>query len=617
MAKLVRIYKNTGFNSSNIPDGQALLNTLPYQDLPAMEIRQERFLSSIRVKVSWEEVKYCDYCRVSDGYDDNTGDHSFYYFVNSVWMEATDVATLSLTPDFWTTGNGIKGFGISDGITERVHVRDDSFGKWTGNDPLLTPSEPLQITTNWRAPGNSSVVAIEATLNPGRTALNRYSYTYTDADDQEQVVSVPKAQPNSLLTKFKIPNGSAYDRGTALYAVSSDISLGTYGSGYYEEEADYIAVLRSLGLEQAIISQTKYPSAYVGFSISGAAGGQIVFNQLTGKQGEWQSGLPYIQHSVKNNLINYSNLLKYGIISCSGEGAEFDPADVMGDGSEPKIRYLADPNPDGKPYFRFKTVNGSSSLSDFWRNCISGMNWKQVPLVFTGASGSELNKIKFQNNYELTGMQTRQKVVEASEGIAASLIGALAGGATKNISTPAAALGAFGGVAANSGGSTSLLRNLHSIYGRYGFDGEYQPSDIDIINKGMQNEYMNLNIANSVVVPTVNFPFNSDILRDSYGNGVLVYRYRYSDNDVRRIDKLLTMYGYQVTKPLETDDFVNRRYFNFIKCSNVSFNASPSGHQNVRRPRWFLDGAAAQLRGGVRIWHVIPNESYYNDNPVA
>lgn len=614
MAKLVRIYRNTGFNSSNIPDGQALLNTLPYQDLPAMEIRQERFLSSIRVKASWEEVKGCDYCRVSDGYDDNTGDHSFYYFVNSVWMEATDVATLTLTPDFWTTGNGIKGFGISDGITERVHVRDDSFGKWSGNDPLLTPSEPLQIRTNWRAPGNSSVVAIETTLNPGRTALNRYSYTYTDEDDKKQVVSIPKAQPNSLLTKFKIPNGSAYDRGTALYAVSSDISIGTYGSGYYTEEADYIAVLRSLGLEQAIVSQTRYPSAYVGFSISGAAGGQIVFNQLTGKQGEWQSGLPYIQHSVKNNLINYSNLLKYGIISCSGEGAEFDPADIMGDGSEPKIRYLADPNPDGKPYFRFKTVNGSSSLSDFWRNCISGMNWKQVPLVFTGASGSELNKIKFQNNYELNSMKLDQKRTGLSEDFALKLLGGFAGG---NVMSNA----------------QSFLKTYHSMFGTHGVvgtpgtgilgtglfgsGGDYTPSDFDVANKGLQNEYMNLEIANNVVVPTVNFPYNSDILRDSYGNGVLVYRYRYSDNDVRRIDKLLTMYGYQVSKPLEADDFVNRRYFNFIKCSNVSFNASPNGHQNVRRPRWFLDGAAAQLRGGVRIWHVIPNEGYYTNNPVA
>lgn len=602
MAKLVRIYKNTGFNSSNIPDGQALLNTLPYQDLPAMEIRQERFLSSIRVKVSWEEVKYCDYCRVSDGYDDNTGDHSFYYFVNSVWMEATDVATLELTPDFWTTGNGIKGFGISDGITERVHVRDDSFGKWSGNDPLLTPSEPLKITTNWRAPGNSSVVAIEATLNPGLTATRKHSYTYTDEDDQEQVVSVPKAQPNSRLTKFKIPNGHANNRGTALYAVSSDIRLGTYGSGYYKEEADYIAVLRSLGLEQAIVSQTRYPSAYVGFSISGAAGGQIVFNQLTGKQGEWQSGLPYIQHSVRNNLINYSNLLKYGIISCSGEGAEFDPADIMGDGSEPKIRYLADPNPDGKPYFRFKTVNGSSSLSDFWRNCISGMKWKQVPLVFTEASGSTLNTMRYNNNTELAIMKHVRENQAFTNQYTQSMVGSAIGGITS------AAKFDLGGTISNAMAMTQAQMNMDLR----------REHDIPIYMKERTNELMELNLANSVVVPTVNFPYNSDILRDSYGNGVLVYRYRYSDNDVRRIDKLLTMYGYQVSKPLEADDFVNRRYFNFIKCSNVSLNASPTmSNQGVRRPRWFLDGAAAQLRGGVRIWHVIPNESYYTNNPVA
>ena len=29
------------------------------------------------------------------------------------------------------------------------------------------------------------------------------------------------------------------------------------------------------------------------------------------------------------------------------------------------------------------------------------MPWKQVPLVFTGASGSEINRIKYQNNVEI------------------------------------------------------------------------------------------------------------------------------------------------------------------------------------------------------------------------
>lgn len=593
---LVRIYRNTGYNNSNIPDSPALLNQAPYSDLPALQINQERFLSAVRVRTEWNIVRGCDYCRVSYGYDSE--DTTMYYFVDDVRMVATDVAELSLTPDYFTSGGGISGFSIEDGITERVHVSDDRYGRWNSDDPLLAPSEAMQITSHWWKPGNSSVVAIETTLNPGETASRKKAVKF-DAIEGElepgdnDTVIVPQAKPNGINTKFRIPIADrATNRGTALYVTYSDIAIGSYAAGDQTQQKEYLATLRSLGLEQAVLSQVKYPTAFVSFSASGAAGGQLLLNQLTGKTGTVTSGIKFAQFSCKNNLINYSNFTKYGIMSCAGEGSEFDPSDLYNYESveaAPNVRYVSDPNPDGKPYFRYATVNFDNSLDGFWRNCVAGMPWKQVPLVFTGASGSEINRIKYQNNVEL-GRYNRAKDMQNYHFNIAQT--ALAGGASLFS-------GDIGGAVGSVLSGVQSYANEHNTRRIYG--------------QQKRNELSDLEIANNVVVPTVNFPFSSDVMRDSYGNGVFCYRYIYTNNDVKRIDKLLTMYGYKVTKALEVDDFSNRRYFNFIKCANITLGAGTS----KRRPKWFLDGAAAQLRDGVRIWHTAPNSNYYYNNPIV
>ena len=68
------------------------------------------------------------------------------------------------------------------------------------------------------------------------------------------------------------------------------------------------------------------------------------------------------------------------------------------------------------------------------------------------------------------------------------------------------------------------------------------------------------------------------------------------------------MYGYRYTKALETIDFVTRKHFNYVKAAAVSVG----GHA-----AWINDGIAEQLKTGVRVWHVLPNNSYYTNNPAV
>ena len=119
-------------------------------------------------------------------------------------------------------------------------------------------------------------------------------------------------------------------------------------------------------------------------------------------------------------------------------------------------------------------------------------------------------------------------------------------------------------------------------------------------------------ITQNVFVPEIKFPYNSTFLRDLFGEGILLYRYKYSKADVKRIDKLLTMYGYKVTKELEKKDFTSRQYFNYIECSSLSVKAR--GNYNTIA---VADGISKQLQVGTRLWHVKPDSSHYTNNPIV
>ena len=124
----------------------------------------------------------------------------------------------------------------------------------------------------------------------------------------------------------------------------------------------------------------------------------------------------------------------------------------------------------------------------------------------------------------------------------------------------------------------------------------------------LQKMYTNFGYSQNVVVPQVMFPFQTETLRDILKNGFITFRYRPSDTDLSRQDKLLTMYGYKHTDIFKKSYLTNRTKFNYIKVYNLSIKTAI--------PQWLKEGCLSQLEGGVRIWHVKPDEQYYDDNPV-
>ena len=253
----------------------------------------------------------------------------------------------------------------------------------------------------------------------------------------------------------------------------------------------------------------------------------------------------------------------------------------------------SDPHLDGKPYYRFKSIDGDSSFDGFWKNCVAGLQWKQIPMVFTEKQGNALNRLQYDADARIAvhGRQ-REQYTDVTGKVGKMVSAGLAGGAAGLLAGPVGAgVGAVGGMLLSGANSAQI-----SDFDRQDYEDKRFKATQDFA------------LSQSVVQPVVDFPYNSETIRDFLGNGFLVYRYYYTAFDEARIDKLLTMYGYRVTKALELSDFSTRSKFNYVKAHGVSLGGS--------YPKWLLDMASRQIEGGVRVWHVLPDTTYYSGGNV-
>lgn len=596
----VRLYFETGFNSINIPDGPAMLNgneaTIPpatefsYLDFPSLDINQERFLPMVRIRASWDVIKNADYCRIGN----------WYYIVSDIRMTSGDVAELSLIPDFITSAGGVSQLQILDGVTDRVHITDDSFGLYGEEDPYLAPAYDMDVsidsnTGSFRT--GDSYTFIESTVDlvttgrymDGTLEQDAIVATGYDTEDVEYHVTYPTVKyiPGQVATGYAVRVGGTNiplpsTRGQILYYMNpsdSDYELLTNG----------IAVVRSLGIDQCLSGCFEIPSGMIN-APSVAPQGLRVMN-LLGTGVKRESSLPFVFGSARNNRIFYGSWTPFTLISASGASVQVKAEEVYASGaSHPSVITVADPRREGKPYFRFDPLNGNTvagNQNDLFRNCVSGLNWRSVPMVFTDKKGWYQEALHYTESMFRSSMNMQQarsaKDLGEFTGVA-SAIGSNAG---------VGPIGAAG--AAFNYANTSMGREL--AYLHY------------LENTRLERAYeeAEFNINTTVNVPEIRFPMNPDLAGDMMGNGYIVFRPVYKPQDITRLDKVLTAFGYKYTKVLEPTDFTNRRDFNYVRASISVGNL----------PRWWANGIAAQLSGGVRVWHKRPNPAYYTQNPVA
>ena len=599
-------------------------------------------------------------------------------------MTSIDVAVLSLVTDFLNTVGGVDNLRFLDGVTSRCHVADDTFGKYTEEDPYLMPGESLKLEMDEvkLENGEGSYKVAESTLDLGLMGMVTQSKEYYGGDDES--VTVPKAYPkggDDTTYEMEYVGGSSAGLGSSLYELDQTVGqvskLDLIRTG--------IENCRALGIENCITNVVEMPKSLVNLinqieKVELTVGGDATYKfykndpeqgvpvltsmtiatGLTQDEqtkllpygiGEWNTvefaqglrktlssygtaAMNFSYATVKNKRALYGSFNKYGILTNAGNRIESNPEDIVNPSNpgsgKPSVRVISDPHPTGAPYFAFQYDHGHEGAFN-WQNSVKGLQWKQLPLVFTKAHGSALTTQEFENSRQLQQMQfahSRTGFLNELASFADNLTGGAAGSAiTEGVGTTVgtigtaigaigagskfgAALGSFapgagtligaaagavvgGGVAALSGRARKLAQA----------QAEYELQ--------RRNELMQYMTSQVVTCPTIHIPYDCNAYRDFAGETVFLYRYRYTDSDIQRIDRILTMYGYKVTMKVTDNLFKNRQYFNYVQA-NVTVTGKYTSF-----PKWVNEGVAAQLSGGVRVWHVLPNVSYYAENPIV
>lgn len=599
----VRLFYNTGLNTMNIVDKPSRLSGANYIDVPALDILQGEGLSSVSVKATRAQVKNVDYMRLTDT---ESGD-IFYYEVKSFMGTSVDVQSLSIVLDALMTlsqrTNGIENIKFLDGITERHHVAkaDDSYGAYTEEDPLIVPSKELGYAeaSVFNDPTGEQALIVESLVDLDKAGTNTDAVVYTDPVSGEGV-PVPAAlecvdTPTSVFPSWNAPYTT------------------TAGSAYFDRsEAKCqkgLDRVRELGLDTGtILSSFKIP-AYMVNILKTSPNSKIT--HITGQQGHNDlTGLPFEYANVRNKRLLYGSTSAYVIFStASGQSMSFKPEDLYKAGAtSPTIYCDVDARAKGHPIFRFRYYKGIDVIQkNFFQNAVYGMEWAEAPLVYTGQSGSALTELRYNTSREMAQQfyENNRKAISAEQvldhaQVWGDMIGDMLG---KGLGNGAVA---FPGLAIANAAQTGLqhLGDAIALTGRDTMRDLQKARLADEYNLNAQKEFQELKIATTIQAPDIHFP-RSETMRDFMGNGVYVIQYRIQASDLKKLDKILDMYGYKDTKPIEASDFTNRSKFNFVKANNITIGGN--------HPKWLREAAAAQLGAGVRVWHQLPDVTAYTD----
>ena len=668
----VRCYYNTGFNAVNIPSSPDVLKQFTPHTFPALEVLQDLGLSEIKIKATWKQAQQIDYvCLYTPTEIEGQVEKAVYYIVTGIpEMVATDVAKLPVVCDYYNTAGGINYIDILDGITSRVTVSKDipktgwnptsSEDYLYGEDPLLAPSGPLNLVTSWERVYSTDYHSyIETTLDLVQTDLTNIGKVYYESEAEGETLGqtvTPRVNVSELTTtlvdnKLSSTTGTYINPETRIYQVDDEYT-GWQGDPDATARASIgsgIATARSLRVEDAVLNKVIIPvdavettKAYQNWSRTYKDGTskrrtdqQITYMKGVAKKVALTPNSNLSDYSdygltIHNNRLLYGSYTPIGMMTTAGNKVELNMEQVSVGNGTINIRSYTDPSLGGCPYYMFeradmtpRTTTGDDEVGMF-SQAVAGLTWKQAPLKFSETRGSLLNAIELRNSRMMADTSAANFVRNNDYAQSVNALNTLFSSVNSVTSMNSGAMNAInnGGLSVlgmNQGVAGAIGGNAHGLVGSMtqgfvndvGLDVQRQNAEVSYLAaKGA--ELTQYAVTQNVFVPEIKFPYNSTFFRDLFGEGILLYRYKYSKADVKRIDKLLTMYGYKVTKQLEKKDFSSRKYFNYIECSSLSVQAK--GNYNTIA---VSDGISKQLQVGTRLWHVKPDSSHYTNNPIV
>lgn len=589
----IRLFYNTGFDTGNIPDSPAILDTCEYKDFDAVLMRQSRGLATVKLRSDYKSVRDADYCRMTSNGD------TAYYVITDIVMLTDNTAELSMTMDPLTTAGGISKITIIGGQAKRAHVSDDTIFGHILPEPWA-PSNRLMIRHKKTIHGveeNAGKVNIAiATCNLNKTE----EYEAIVAEAIEARVAFPKLPSMGLR------------QGTVMYYPPDDPELkgfayqmpGMYAFNLSSSDIkDGSDAARSMGVETAIMNMYTIPSLDI--KSATLEGGDVApdhYTEIVGNKIVYPSGMPYKYHTAKNNkaVALYNNFLVSSI--SSGNSMSYAAHDLYAGGEAPDFATKADPSPNGTVYCQPTWYEGQPTLKQ--EQAVAGSPWYNAGYVYQGSSGGGMAMMNARRaNIQLEiDRDYNQSAYRAQQ--AKQVIGAVSDLVTGDMGVVDAGSNSGKAFAAGFGMVTNLANDAIDIM------QTERERKYDYGNKTRQmgDNLFDASAQANLAAPEVAFPI-SVTAASYFGQAFQISQITLTDEDLERFDNFLSAYGYAVDKRFVASDLSNRTKHNYVlvsDCQIKSSNASRSVCQQI----------SDMFGAGVRVWHVLPNSTALYDNPI-
>lgn len=627
----IQAYKNTGFSPLNVPDSKTLATTSGTAvTFDSVWLLQDLALQQVKVNAQWETVQDIDYVQVNNK----------FYFCTGVTMENENCAVLTLELDALTT-IGIDNLVINSGWCTRRHVQNDAlFSNVIDED--WGPTEPFEMDTSQIGPTSADKRQyVCSTVSLKLSDFKKLADEYVASASGGSVI-VPRCPDSAVRSEIFLDFDKKGSQESSLIKTLPWTTL--YKLNWDDETEndlllEAISLLRSLGLDNAITGAYEIPEGYISREANASDPLYQVYHLASypttyaGPAFRWGTG----SYTVRNNKVFAGQYNKFLLVSpVSGDSEVLDAHDIYIDGAtNTNFTVFADLGPDGCPYCRPTQFRGvkPTNTNPWYEMCIKGGSWLNVPLAFSGSSGSLITTTQAsvaarmaqssiirqrETLFDTKSAAIAEEVINAAGSVVGGLIKGAASGAIKGTVVGAlggptgAAAGAITGAALGVGGAVGQVLNPTNLIRLQNMRNEWDRTErglaVDELN--IRTNQFNTNASTTLVPPEIKYP-RSDAIQSFTNNGFQCVRYRLSQNDTERFDRYLTMFGYRVSEILSIGCFSGRKYFNFVEANSIDITV-PSGTPLRVKMR-----AIEQLSQGVRVWHVKPSNVYFANNPIV
>lgn len=582
-----RLYYNTKLRVGDVLDHTSLLNSATYIGFDDHIGLQDYFLTSFKLKATWDQVKNADYMKFGNA----------YYWITPVMIN-DNCAKIYCQLDPITTLGGALECTYRGGRVKRYHPSNAERTNYFSNviDEPVGCSQILKASTvsNWSMTnGNQAINLIACTVDLSDTTTS----LSPNVDQQALVFSGDVGiTPGTDKYTVVIPKPPAPAQYTTFYGFDGETR--TVGFGLYNANdatvKKNLQYIRALGLSDAVLFSYTIPLGAVSPLVEGANGhitsigqsyasasGDLGWRTATSDSVETGMTLPSYGGDAsklfyKSYVLHTSYIIRGRL---SGDIKQFKASEIHNN-QNVEFMWVADPQYGGTAYCGPRWFYGSDNPLYRLANSAKGLPWKEVPITFEGSSGS----LWSQNNYHIQ----QSEIVR--------------GGGRWDMLKSQADIGLASNV---SGIGAMAWAGIKAAFGQGTYEENIAQAPMNMDPREYQSAKEKAAYLQSQVVAPDLSCAPAHGLQSFIQNGFDIIKLMPTNSDLENINNFFIKYGYAVPNIAFNSSMLSTRTdFNYIEVSDIEI---VSATNNAGRK--IMEAASAQLEGGCRIWHQLPSVS--------